>query len=101
MASTMINKRTFRQKFASYKKKPGSLILLILVLISALITAALVVSLVVYILVKGISNLNLGLFAWKYTTENSSMMPAIINTVIMTVLSLLIAGPIGIFPQSI
>ena len=46
---------------------------------------------------KGISNLNLGLFAWKYTTENSSMMPAIINTVIMTVLSLLIAGPIGIF----
>ena len=97
MASTMINKRTFRQKFASYKKKPGSLILLILVLISALITAALVVSLVVYILVKGISNLNLGLFAWKYTTENSSMMPAIINTVIMTVLSLLIAGPIGIF----
>ncbi|MBS5843585.1 MAG: phosphate ABC transporter permease PstA [Clostridiales bacterium] len=93
----MINKRTFRQKFASYKKKPGSLILLILVLISALITAALVVSLVVYILVKGISNLNLGLFAWKYTTENSSMMPAIINTVIMTVLSLLIAGPIGIF----
>ena len=97
MASTMINKRTFSQKFASYKKKPGSLILLILVLISALITAALVVSLVVYILVKGISNLNLGLFAWKYTTENSSMMPAIINTVIMTVLSLLIAGPIGIF----
>ena len=97
MASTMINKRTFRQKFASYKKKPGSLILLILVLISALITAALVVSLVVYILVKGISNLNLGLFAWKYTTENSSMMPAIINTVIMTVLSLLIAGPLGIF----
>ena len=97
MASTMINKRTFRQKFASYKKKPGSLILLILVLISALITAALVGSLVVYILVKGISNLNLGLFAWKYTTENSSMMPAIINTVIMTVLSLLIAGPIGIF----
>ncbi len=97
MASTMINKRTFRQKFASYKKKPGSLILLVLVLISALITAALVVSLVVYILVKGIPNLNPGLFAWKYTTENASMMPAIINTVIMTVLSLLIAGPIGIF----
>lgn len=97
MTSTMINKRTFRQKFASYKKKPGSLILLILVFISALITAALVVSLVVYILVKGIPNLNPGLFAWKYTTENSSMMPAIINTVIMTVLSLLIAGPIGIF----
>ena len=93
----MINKRTFRQKLASYKRKPGSLLLLVLVSLSALITAALVISLVVYILVKGIPNLNAGLFAWEYSTENSSMMPALINTLIITLLSLLIAGPIGIF----
>ncbi len=97
MANEMVNKRTFRQKLASYKKKPFSLIFLILVSLSALITALLVLSLVAYILVKGIPHLNRGLFAWNYTTENSSMMPAIINTVIMTVMSLLIAGPIGIF----
>lgn len=97
MANEMVNKRTFRQKLASYKKKPFSLICLILVSLSALITALLVLSLVAYILVKGIPHLNRGLFAWNYTTENSSMMPAIINTVIMTVMSLLIAGPIGIF----
>ena len=97
MTQTMINKRTFRQKLASYKRKPGSLILLVLVSLSALITAALVISLVVYILVKGIPNLNAGLFAWEYSTENSSMMPALINTLIITLLSLLIAGPIGIF----
>lgn len=97
MTQTMINKRTIRQKLASYKRKPGSLILLVLVSLSALITAALVISLVVYILVKGIPNLNAGLFAWEYSTENSSMMPALINTLIITLLSLLIAGPIGIF----
>ena len=97
MTQTMINKRTFRQKQASYKRKPGSLLLLVLVSLSALITAALVISLVVYILVKGIPNLNAGLFAWEYSTENSSMMPALINTLIITLLSLLIAGPIGIF----
>ena len=97
MTQTMINKRTFRQKLASYKRKPGSLLLLVLVSLSALITAALVISLVVYILVKGIPNLSAGLFAWEYSTENSSMMPALINTLIITLLSLLIAGPIGIF----
>ena len=97
MTQTMINKRTIRQKLASYKRKPGSLLLLVLVSLSALITAALVISLVVYILVKGIPNLNTGLFAWEYSTENSSMMPALINTLIITLLSLLIAGPIGIF----
>ena len=97
MTQTMINKRTFRQKLASYKRTPGSLLLLVLVSLSALITAALVISLVVYILVKGIPNLNAGLFAWEYSTENSSMMPALINTLIITLLSLLIAGPIGIF----
>lgn len=37
------------------------------------------------------------LFELKYTTENVSMMPAIVNTLIITLLSLLIAGPIGIF----
>lgn len=97
MASETINKRTFRQKFASYKKKPGSLILLILVSLAALITALLVIVLVAYILIKGIPNLNAGLFEWNYTTDNSSMMPAIINTITMTLLSLLLAGPIGIF----
>ena len=36
-------------------------------------------------------------FAWEYTSDNVSMMPAIINTLIMTGLSLVIAVPLGIF----
>ena len=93
----MVNKRTFRQKMSSYKKRPGSLIMLILVVSSAVITIGLILSIAGYILVKGIPNLSLDLFAWTYTTENVSMTPAIINTIIMTLMSLLIAGPIGIF----
>ena len=38
-----------------------------------------------------------GLFDWKYTSDNQSMLPAIINTLIMVVLSLLLAVPLGVF----
>ncbi len=49
-----------------------------------------------FILIKGIPHLNLSLFSFKYTSENLSMMPAIINTLIMVVLALLVAVPLGI-----
>ena len=47
-------------------------------------------------LLKGIPNLNLDLFQLEYNSENVSMFPSIINTICMTVLSLVIAGPLGI-----
>jgi len=47
--------------------------------------------------VKGVPYLTPDLFAWEYNSENVSLMPALINTLIMTALSLLIAGPLGIF----
>ena len=52
--------------------------------------------LIAYILVRGIPYLTADLFAVQYTSENVSMLPAIINTVFMTALSLLIAVPCGI-----
>ena len=80
-----------------YKGHASSLFLRILVDLSALITVVVLMAVIVYILVKGIPNLNAGLFEWKYTTDNASMMPAIINTLSITALSLLIAVPFGIF----
>lgn len=80
----------------TYKKHPLSFCLFVLVILSALFTMGLLFFLVAYILIKGIPHLNLDLFAWKYTSENVSMMPAIINTIFLTVLSLLIAVPCGI-----
>lgn len=49
-----------------------------------------------YIVVKAVPNLRPELFAWKYNSENVSMMPAIINTLVMTLLSLLICVPLGV-----
>ena len=63
---------------------------------AAVVTLAVLVFIIVYILVNGVPNLSWSLFEWTYNSENSSMMPAIINTIIMTALSLAIAVPFGI-----
>ena len=81
----------------TYKKKPGSLIMRILVIASAVITVGILFSLIVYILANGIMNLKPELFAWEFSTDNMSMMPAIVSTVYITALSLVMAVPIGIF----
>lgn len=52
---------------------------------------------IIFILIRGIPHLNLDMFSLKYTSENLSMMPAIINTLIMIVLALIVAVPLGIF----
>ena len=67
------------------------------VMLSAGITFTVLLFLIAYILIKGIPNLKPSLFAWEYTSENVSMLPAIINTVYMTALALVIAVPLGIF----
>ena len=92
-----INVVTFRDKIKAYKRKPFSLFLYVLVLLATAITVGILGALIIYILAKGIPNINADLFAWEYTTENASMMPAIINTVLMTGLALLMAVPIGVF----
>ncbi len=91
-----VNSTTFRQKLKSYAKNPYSLFLFLIVTLSAVITMAALLFIIVYILVKGIPNLSLDLFAWKYNSENVSLMPALINTIFMILLSLLFAVPTGI-----
>ena len=86
-----------KQSMESYRRDPLSLFLRILVTLAAVITIGVLLAMLAYILIKGIPNLNPSLFAWKYTSDNASMMPAIINTLSMTALSLLFAVPIGIF----
>lgn len=79
------------------KKDSLSVVLRFLVLLSAVLTVGVIVLIVGYIFIKGVPNLSADLFAWEYNTENVSLLPALINTLIMTVLSLLIASPVGIF----
>ena len=78
-------------------RKWGSAILKFLVVFSAVLTITVLLLLIAYILVKGIPHLTPDLFSWEYTSENVSLTPALINTVIITVLALMIAVPLGIF----
>lgn len=63
---------------------------------SAVVTMAAMLFIILYILIKGIPHLTPELFAWTYTSDNVSLMPALINTLSMTALSLLFAVPAGI-----
>lgn len=93
---TQINKQTFKQRMLSYRNNPLSLVLLVLVSAATVITVGVLFFLILYILVKGIPFLTPDLFAWEYNSDNVSLMPALINTLLMTFLSLLIAAPLGI-----
>lgn len=91
--------RSIGEKLRSYKRTPGSFILMLLVMLSAIITFAVLLFLIAYILINGIPHIKPELFALKYTSENGSLFPALINTIIMTALSLIIAVPFGIFSE--
>ena len=92
-----ISRRSFAKRMRSYGKRPFSLFLAGVAVLSAGITLAVLAALLLYILVKGIPNLRPELFAWEYNTANVSMMPAVINTLTITGMTLIIAVPAGIF----
>ena len=75
----------------------GSLILKILIILAAIFTVVMLGYLIVYILGKGIPHLTPSLFSLHYDSDNVSMLPSIINTLIMIGVALLIAVPIGVF----
>jgi len=80
-----------------FKHHPFSALVKCLVWLAAIITAVVLVFIVGFILAKGVPNLKPSLFALKYTSDNVSLMPALINTLIITALALVIAVPVGIF----
>lgn len=93
----MSNQTTFGQKMKNYRNHPGSLVMMLLVLLGAVLTFTVLIFLIIYILVNGLPHIRPSLFSLTYTSENASLMPALVNTIVMTALSLLIAVPLGIF----
>jgi len=79
------------------RQKMSALFLRLAVYLASIITVSALLFVVGYILVKGVPNLSFKLFEWKYTTDNLSLLPALLNTFLMTGLSLLIAVPLGVF----
>ncbi|CDZ75226.2 phosphate ABC superfamily ATP binding cassette transporter, membrane protein [Peptoniphilus sp. ING2-D1G] len=66
-------------------------------MLSVILTFGSLLWIVIYIIGKGLPYLSPRLFEWEYTTENVSMMPSIITTIIVVFLGILIATPIGVF----
>ena len=76
--------------------KMRSRILKFLVMASSVITMIIILFLLGYIMIKGVPNLSPRLFELRYTSENVSMVPALVNTALVTVTALLAAVPVGV-----
>lgn len=75
----------------------SSLLLRGLVFFAVGITVSIFLLLIGYVFLKGIPHLSPSLFSLTYTSENASLMPALVNTIIIAAFSLAIAVPIGVF----
>lgn len=82
---------TFKRKL-----KIKTTLLRFLVYLGAVLTSAVLVLLIGYIVVKGVPHITPSLFAWTYTSENVSLTPALINTLLMIITTLIIAVPLGV-----
>ena len=65
-------------------------------LVYAILTALVLAGIVGYILINGIPHLKPSLFEWTYTSENVSLMPALIDTILMALLALALSVPTGV-----
>lgn len=72
-----------------------SLFLRLMVYLAAGLAGLATSFIVLYIIFKGLPYLSFDLFSWTYSSTNVSMLPALLNTVFMAILSLFIALPIG------
>lgn len=86
-----------KAEMKSLLKHPGSFVIWLLTNLAALFTVLVLGFLIAYILINGIPHLKPSLFAWTYNSDNVSMMPELINTLLLTGLALLVTAPLGIF----
>lgn len=90
-------KSSLAVKLNIWKNHPGSALVSLLVWLAALLTMAVMIFLVGFIVIKGVRYLTPDLFSFTYNSDNVSLMPALINTLVITLLSLVIAIPFGVF----
>ena len=74
----------------------ASKVLGIIVWLAAGVNILSLISLIGYILAQGIPYLGWELFALEYTTQNVSLFPALVDTILMVAVALSLAAPIGI-----
>lgn len=78
------------------KSKVEAFLLSFLVYAAAAVTFGMLLFIIGYILIKGIPHLSLDFFSWTYNSDNVSVIPSVLNTILMAVVTLLIVVPVGI-----
>lgn len=66
------------------------------VYVGAAVSTAVLLLIVGFVVVNGVPSLRPSLFEWEYDSTNVSLMPALVDTVLMAALALLISVPVGI-----
>lgn len=89
--------KSIEKKWGLLKKDKLSLALYLFVAISAFITVGCLLTLIWYILSNGLPHITPSLFAVEYTSDNVSLFPAAVNTLLMVAITLMLAVPLGIF----
>lgn len=86
----------FKQAIRTYKRNPFSLVMRIMLILSIVFTVGALAFILIYILANGIPHLTPSLFSFEYTSENVSMTPSIITTVMLVRAVLAISVPFGV-----
>lgn len=86
----------FKQAIRTYKRNPFSLVMRIMLIRSIVFTVGALAFILIYILANGIPHLTPSLFSFEYTSENVSMMPSIITTIMLVLAVLAISVPFGV-----
>ncbi len=82
---------------AAIRRHPFSFLVKLSVIVASLLTLGALLFLLSYIILRGVPHLKLSLFAWDYDSTNVSLMPALINTLIVIGISLVVTVPLGVF----
>lgn len=64
--------------------------------VGAVFAFSLLLYMILDIVLKGMAGLSPALFSWNYTSDNVSLMPAMINTLYMVILTLVVSVPLSI-----
>lgn len=78
------------------RQKKESVLMSAVVYFAAFLTFGMLLFIIGYILIKGIPHFSLDFFSWEYNSENVSVVPSVLNTLLMAVITLIIVVPVGI-----
>ncbi|GHU60386.1 phosphate transport system permease protein PstA [Clostridia bacterium] len=79
------------------RKKTSETLMAVITWGAAAVTMGVLLFLILFILIRGVPHITPDLFSLNYTSDNVSLTPAMVSTVMITLMSLVVAVPLGVF----